>query len=385
MVLYFHIKSSKKEILCDGFVPIQHMIYSSLREHQFQKYLDNKDKYNIVAINTDSLFITDKFEFKNKNKNKYKNIGKDYFEMKKPPTNRLENKYKEDIAIVKKIKQNNIITLKDEYDTEAIAEILSTLKNGLVLGVVPGTGKTTLIKNFIKNDNYIIVTPYNLQASEFKNEGLISSTLDSFVGLRLNEEEEYKTNFKYNEIKYVLWDEIFCHKLKNLNIIDKFMKRYPDIIYFATGDSIQLSPIEDANNNIYNTPDPVTNLNFYQKIIHGMFDNIIELSISKRHPLKQSKILIDIKQDLFINKMKISDIIKKYNFPIISNMKEAKGFSICYFNETVKKVSRDIHNITCPPTDAYVQEIDGLKYWIGLNVISRSYLKIQNSKKCKFN
>jgi len=367
--IYYHIRSSESE-LSQGFLPIQHMIYDMLRVNMYEKYQQYKNEYKIIGINTDSIFIENKFDFVNIDKNSYENIGKTYFEIKIPPNNLVVDKYPENTIQIKNKVERIEIKIDDEFDTESINEQLEKISNCIILGDVPGSGKTTLLMNYIKYKNHILTTPYNLQAAEFKEQGYEAKTLYKLMGLRITENGETENSMKqgndFEDVEVVVFDELFSHGTYNLNLVNQFMKEHTHIQFFASGDVSQLPPIENINN--------VQDIDeYYNNIIYSLFPNSITLKINKRHKKEQAQKLKDIKKDLFSD-VSIRDIIKKYNLKTFSDKSDVKGFSVCYYNETVEQVNQIKQNLISPPKNAF--KINDICYWKGLQMRAKNYMKI---------
>ena len=58
----------------------------------------------------------------------------------------------DDKIIIPNFENINIKTFDDEYDTKTINEYLKTHNRVLIKGLYPGVGKSTLAKNYDKND-----------------------------------------------------------------------------------------------------------------------------------------------------------------------------------------------------------------------------------------
>ena len=369
--IYYHFRSSAESILSEGYLPIQLMIYDMLRMHMYAKYLTVSTKYQVVAINTDSLFVKEVFNFTNIDKNAFENIGELLYEVKRAPFQMLENKYIEDIVKIDQKIQREEIHIQDEYDSAAIHELLVKEKTGcIVLGNTPGSGKTTLMKNFLRGKKNMFVTPYNLQASEIRKEGFEAVTLYSMLGLRLTEDGKVeKKETKEIDADYIVFDEIYSMMPSSLHMVSEYMKKHPEKKFFATGDVHQLPPIENLNN----ISDVDT---YYNDIINRMFPKFIMLKINKRHRKEDAEILEAIKVDLFNSDLTRSDIIKKYKLKTFTNKNHAKGFSVCYYNHSVNAMNKISHNKIEVPEGSIKVELNQCWYWTGLKVISNGYFRL---------
>jgi len=372
--IFVLVKQEEVE-LTNGFLPIKEMILSirSLKNFQtIQKLISNNIK--VVGIKTDSILIhvndTKKasklFDFSD-------NFGCFKLETKKE----LPNKLIERIITPEFVLKNELIVhkIKNEFDKDELNKVIDK-NNVIILGKLPGVGKTTTAKNFTCK-NKLFISPYNKLCQQLRKSGFDSITLNMLLGFGCNDEQNSKMK-EYNVTKYdcIVFDEILLHTPKLLMKIDKFMKKHKSIKFIATGDCNQTSPIGmDQYENIQDKSA------YLMKCVNIMFPNQIILEQSKR--LKnQSDIdkMINLKKDIFDETKEIMETLKKYNFKIINDKKQIVTKSnICFFNFKCNMTNQYVHdNLIKKPK--VICSVDNIDYFKGLEIICKKYLKTTKMK-----
>lgn len=384
--LYYVIKNLEKE-LTNGFMPIKAFIYDSLRCHMQKVYNKYSEKYNIIGITTDALYIEvdedQEKEFnemveqtqREKKEDQYSYIGKVSFSWTD-----ADNVPSKPIFVKDEVKLNikeqpniNNVEIKDEYDSNEFKKKFEQYDKLLIEAIIPGAGKTTAIKNYIikTGKRAIFVCPYNLQGYQMMVEGLEGMTLYALTGTILSDKFEEKiidTEIDFNDYEYIVFDEIYCYKTSDLYKIKKFMLDHPKLRYVATGDTDQNKPINDTNVKSYKV--------YYKKIVYQLFKNIITLKINKRFESEEDKEkILNIKDDIFVHKLDIMDICKKY-FKIIERYEDIQGFCISYFNKTNDMVNRYLHARSKPKGI----NINGIIYYKDLHLVARAYLRLRKQR-----
>ena len=77
--------------------------------------------------------------------------------------------------------QVNIIKMKNEYDVNEMKEILQKYDKVMIKGLLPGSGKTTAVKN--SGYDVLFVTPYNKLCQELRKENYDSVTLNKLLNI----------------------------------------------------------------------------------------------------------------------------------------------------------------------------------------------------------
>ena len=156
------------------------------------------------------------------------------------------------------------------------------------------------------------------------------------------------------------------------------MKEHNEIRFLFSGDCDQRKPIEFGCNNV--------DLKSYQMTCMSVIcNNEVILSIPKRLQKEEDIIkMMQLKKDIFNNKLNVIETLKKNGFRIINKMSELKTTkNICYFNFRANNIINNILSKIEIPKEA--KEIDGLKYWVGLELICKKSQKITNKIKSYVN
>ena len=129
----------------------------------------------------------------------------------------------------------------------------------------------------------------------------------------MNDEERLtkKATFDYDEFDTICFDEAYLHVPSRQKKIDRFIKNNPDKIIIGCGDAFQSEAI--------GCEDP----NIIDNCINVIFKNQIEFTEIKRLKNEEDKkIMKNLKSDIFENNLSYMEIIKKYNFNTIDNIKD---------------------------------------------------------------
>ena len=360
----------KKE-LNESFNPIKDLIYCIMRYKLWKLYKTLEAKNIMVhGIKTDCLLVQLDY-------NVIRNVVKLNTEIG-------GFKFQKDTFIPEKIlkfKQNeimnfelppvNIIHMKVEYDSNEINEICHTYNNVTAMSGIPGSGKTTAIKN--SGYELLFITPYNKLCQELRKEH-DSVTLNRL----LNTNIEGKTNkrgeeFDISPYEAICFDEIRLYSPYLLNRIYLYMEENKKLKFFSTGDSDQLPPFGFSYNNVKNIDEYLSNC------INIMFPNQVILEENKRLKTKEDKQkLKDLKREIFDPNLKVMDVLKKY-FKTISNYKDINTLnSISYFNFRSIRVNNLIHHKIIKPEDHI--KINKIEYYKGLELICKKHYKTKHCR-----
>ena len=210
--------------------------------------------------------------------------------------------------------------MKDEYDVTEVREILQNNNNVMVKGLLPGSGKTTAIKN--SGYKTLFITPYNKLCQELRKEGYDSITLNKLLNINvIVEHNKHANQYDVSEYEAICFDEILLYGPHYLNKIFQFMNATDKTIY-ATGDVNQLQPFGFQLNNISDVK------KYLNMMIDITFPNQIILQYNKRLRTKEDQLLLNlIKNDIFDLNMDVSRTMKKYSKPIrkYSQLKTSKN------------------------------------------------------------
>jgi hypothetical protein len=335
-------------------------------------------KVKPLGIRTDSLLFKSKYEkIIKKNFDMRDMIGSYKIEYNKemPMTllEKFESPYPDTVEIMRKTHD-----IKDEWDTKEINKVISDNKKMLILGDLPGVGKTTAARNY-ESKSKLFVCPYNKLCLSMKKVNLDSITLCKLLGLGIGEFEPKQTKkISFNVAAYdtIIFDEIFLCPPADLHKIHKFMERNPEKTYIATGDTHQNAPVGIDTLNIFNSKV------YLDECMSHLFPNQIVLKKNKRlkNP-KDIEKLINLKVDIFNNNIDIMTTIKKYGLKIITKMSELKTkTNVCFFNFQCAKVNNYVHN-NLVKIDEKVKTVlyKYTEYYKGLELTCHTRHKVKNA------
>ena len=217
---------------------------------------------------------------------------------------------------------NKEIKVDDEYKTDDIIQKTVYTKQVMIRGLVPGTGKSYICQKMTeKGYKVLFVCPTNRLLQEFEGDAI---TINKFFGISFGNVKLEK--FDYSGYDVIVFDEIYFSGLSVYWKIKKFVEENKDKIIVATGDTKQLKAIQQ-----------LTNTQDYELYVDKIIDNIFEYNIllkeCKRLNTKEDKEkLFNIKDDIFINKLPIKKLIKKY-FRYTDDIASSK-YNIAFLNTT---------------------------------------------------
>ena len=201
----------------------------------------------VYGIKTDCLLVRDDkktldtiFKFS-------KNIGGVKFEQHKKPINKKICMFKNELIEFRQ-PEVNLIRLKDEYDVNEIKEKLQQYDHVYIGANLPGSGKTTSVKN--SGYKLEFVTPYNKLCQELKKEKYDSITLNKLLNINvMGDYNKCATQQNISEYEAICFDEVRLYAPHYLTKIHECMKNTDKKIY-ATGDADQIQPFGFYLNNV---------------------------------------------------------------------------------------------------------------------------------------
>ena len=146
----------------------------------------------------------------------------------------------------------------------------------MILGDLPGVGKSSAVKNYV-NHNTLFISPYNKLCQELKKDGFVAITLNKLLGFFGDGVDLVNAKtYDISPFDCICFDEIALYTPNLLKRIDQFMIKHPKLKYMSTGDIDQLQPFGSSLNN-------VKDMKQYTKQCHGlMFPTVTTLSVNKR-------------------------------------------------------------------------------------------------------
>jgi hypothetical protein len=367
--VFIHTREYRTELV-NGFRPLRELILDNVRMLLY-KYVSmlKSDGVDVVSIKTDALyfckpqkehlmiekFVRDEIGFLKLVKNVKPYLSPSHF-----IENQLLGVYEPHI---------NRINISDEYNLVPILNrIISHDKPLLVMGKA-GSGKTfSALKYCVENKKEkLVVCPYNSQCKKIISQYKCPSvTFHKLKGLTLDERQ--RVEMDVSEYDVILFDEVLLYPIRHLVKIQDFMERNNDKIFLATCDPRQLEAIDDIIN------DNVQKIGYIEK----MFGSVIDLKVYKRVAHDDAKMLEDIDKDL--ETMTIRQVMTKYfKTQMVSDV---SGFNkaISYYNETADRVNRTIHERHEPKGMIPFEEVDGIKYFEGQEIVCKRTMSVTGGK-----
>ena len=214
--------------------------------------------------------------------------------------------------------------------------------NLIIKAYYPGSGKTYMAINYCKRHTltFIVACPSNAQAENIKKEFDIDAcTIYKLCGATVGyESKNNKTTIEY---ECVVIDEIYMLNSVELAMLWRYMKKHPNTLFIATGDVLQIKPVEDS----FNTE----NIGWHDRAINSMFIEELFLKTPKRLEYKYRDLpkLYKLKWDLFDARIDKIKVLKSFA-TVVSNdswmdLYEPGDLCVAYFNETRHFVNNKIH------------------------------------------
>ena len=174
---------------------------------------------------------------------------------------------------ISKVQTVNII---DEYDDNEFKQLFDNNNRTMILGALPGVGKSSAVKRFA-NHNTLFISPYNKLAQEMRKDGFVGITLNKLLGFFGDGVDLVNTKiYDVTPFDCICFDEIALYTPALLKRIDQFVNNHSYIKFMFTGDTDLLQPFESSLNN-------VKDMKQYTKQCHClMFPTVTTLSVNKR-------------------------------------------------------------------------------------------------------
>ena len=173
----------------------------------------------------------------------------------------------------------------------------------MIRGLYAGTGKSYICKRMAELGYKVVFgCPTNRLLQEFEGEAM---TVNKFFGISFG--DAYVEPFDYSKYDVIVFDDIYFSGFSVYWKIKRFVEKNKDSkIIVATGDCKQLKSVQ-----------PITNTKDYEPYVDSIIDNIFEhhilLKVCKRlHTDEDRDKLHNIKNDIFVNKISVDGLVKKY-------------------------------------------------------------------------
>jgi hypothetical protein len=341
--VFYYLNKNKKVHLKNGFLPVQMLIYDTMRRQLYQMANQlNKQGVKVLGVRTDCLYIDKKID----NIEGYKMTTSRAFghvkvEQKMNLPKKLITFDKVECAFILKEKpvvQISTFSKKDENRFDSFDKFFNENKHVMLTADLAGAGKSYSIINYAKRNDLkicVLTFPNELKLKTANEFDVDSYTLDRFFGLKMFSDDTYK-GVNADEYDIIMFDEIFTYSTKYLQLIADFVDQHPEKQIYATGDTTQLFPIE--------TDVRVNRASYYMDIINGIFPRQLNLKDSKRLQTEEDKnTMRSIKKFIFDNfknmerEAFVNAFIKTFKIKTCNNYEYRKGtINECFTNESCK-------------------------------------------------
>ena len=355
---YYILNLKDKAQLKNGYRWIKEILLQYHNFTMWEAWWKLRDaKVKVYSVKTDAYTIESKDEAKAREVLDFHNDVGGWRVSKtddiKLPTD--EYKFVENKLIEIPIYKSEEIEVNDEYDTDAIVEKIVEKRQVMIRGLYAGTGKSYICKRMAElGYKVVFVCPTNRLLQEFEGEAM---TVNKFF---ISFGDAYVEPFDYSEYDVIVFDEIYFSGLSVYWKIKRFVEKNKDSkIIVATGDCKQRKSVQ-----------PISNTKDYEPYVDSIIDNIFEhhilLKVCKRlHTNEDRDKLHNIKNDIFVNKISVDGLVKKYGFRYTDDI-TSSPFNIAFLNNTCKNVSSKIREM----------ENRTSEYEIGERLICREYTTV---------
>lgn len=364
--VYLLVISEEME-LSEGFVSIKEMIYDMMNIKMYDLYERcTLAGLNIVGVKTDCILVNNSLQETIDHFDYTDIIGGLKFEFGKKCVKTEVTQERNELVDIKSYIPT-VLNVSDEYDKNEINNIIDKHNRIIFKALLPGSGKSTALINYSKslpkNSKMLFVTPINKLAQNIRMKGVDATTVHKLLGF-FKEGKRNMAEFDTSKYTVIVFDEIYMYSPSVLSKIDKYINKNADKKFAATGDPLQLDPIDSSYTTEYQT-----------KCIDMIFNNQVILKICKRVKTEKERNRLNrFKKEIFDMNISVEKVFQNCGFKVINDMKlvDTKR-NLTYFRDTSERVNKHIHSSIEQPSK--IITIDGIKYWKGLELLCReSYI-----------
>ena len=362
--VFYLVHKEEKAELVDGFFPIQHCVYDWVRIQLYKRALEVGRP--LLAVKTDALVFAG-LEHEVKKEHTFAGIGRwgVSSEMKRQPTDAPAARKSTFVPAATASVPVTVLSMADEFDAAEMGALLAANNHMLLLGDLPGVGKSEAPKRHCAKATTLFVLPANKLRASISKEGHNAVTLHTLLGVRV--EGESVAPMDISRYSTVVFDEIFAHPVGMLARIGSFMRNNAMAgaeprKFYAAGDPKQNPPIEQLC--------VADTMAYYMDAVSMLFPTQLTLCVCKRvsNPAEQAR-LLEIKEALFTTKESPAAVLLKYA-KHVRDLKDIKGTAICYLNSTASAINHYLHSKASEGrTDLLC--IGGNSYYRGLELVCR--------------
>ena len=320
---FYTLVTYEERVLKDGFLPLQQYIYDE-QMYRLAKLIDEVGAGNTLAVNVDCVYLKPgtKVSYPKLDTNTYQNLGKVQVEEhpksirarilpsnRVPPVVNPERLYvpkcPEPVAleqipepdVIRRIGQERILGIFDD--------VLQSHRLVLVKSPMPGSGKTTLVLDYIKRmcqyQRCAVACPTNFQARHID----FGQTLYELTGKIATKEHLWGRRTARYDV--VVLEEIGQWNNVHWVMFCDYAERNPHTKFIATGDTKQIVPIEHNWNG-----DKTHKLAYFDRLFNEVFPVHIELMEPKRFKPEHIPRIKEMYRDFWELKLSIAQLCAKY-------------------------------------------------------------------------
>ena len=271
------------------------------------------------------------------------------------------------------------LAVRNEYDAAELAAVMSPHGRVLLLGDLPGVGKTAALKAHCRRDATLFVAPTNKLKAEFCRDGFRAVTLDALLGLCYTDggEQEIGRRVPLVGIDAIVFDEIYFYPVRKLERIADFMRAHAaveggegGVRNYATGDPLQNPPIDRL---ALSAADAAQ---FYCNAVSALFPAQLTLRHCKRVTSAAGEATLRaIKHRLFVLREPPGRVLRAYAKPV-ARLEDVTGTAVCYLNATAAAVNEALH-ARAVRGRADIKLLGGKALHAGLELVCRKRLEVK--------
>jgi hypothetical protein len=287
-----------KTELVEGFLPLQHLIYTTARSRLADLVRDAGDE--AIGVHTDCVFL----KSKPANCPDHCRIGRAVMDCRA-----LEIKdFECDVVLPVTDSKPTVHRFPDEWATGFADSVLLNNKRVLFVAKFPGSGKSHACLDFVRRHangrSVLVACPGNKQTrcSEF------GVTYHALCARGVDEVTKKDIRLSKPQLKadIIICEEVFQLSLSAKTMLWEYMQAHPETIFIANGDMGQCDPVDKVS--CWNLD--IDQDQYHQRIIDQMFPVQIELQIPKRWA--DPTWVYALRVDLDAGELSQSEIIRKY-------------------------------------------------------------------------
>ena len=365
---FYLVHKEERAELVDGFYPTQHFVYDWVRVQLYERALSVGRP--LLAVRTDALYFAG-LEAEVLKEHTFAGIGRwgVSCECGRLPTGAPVKRKSTLVPVATSVVPVTVVGVADEFDGAEMGALLAAHTRLLVLGDLPGVGKTRALKVHCPSEATLFVVPANKLKADIAREGHNAVTLHTLLGVRVD--GEGVAPLDVSRYTTVVFDEVFAHAVDMLARIGCFMRKNATAgveprRFYAAGDPYQNPPIEQLC-----VSDPMA---YYRDAVSTLFPTQLTLRVCKRvsSAAEQAR-LQDIKDALFTHRENPAAVLLKYA-KHVTDLRDVQGTAICYLNSTVNAINHYLHDkAIVGRTD--VVRVGGNAYFKGLELVCRKRLE----------